>query len=54
MFPAADIPVLQLGIDETLTPAQHFDLGRRLRPIRDDEILILGSGNVVHNLCAYA
>ncbi|MBS4730289.1 4,5-DOPA dioxygenase extradiol [Mycobacterium sp. SM1] len=54
MYPAADIPVLQLGIDETLTPEQHFDIGYRLRRLREEGILILGSGNVVHNLRVYA
>jgi 4,5-DOPA dioxygenase extradiol len=54
LFPEADVPVIQLGLDEVLTGPQHLELARRLRPLRDEGVLILGSGNVVHNLHAYA
>lgn len=50
MFPMADVPVVQLSLDQAKTPARHFDLARELRPLRDRGILILGSGNIVHNL----
>ncbi len=51
-FPRADVPVVQLSLDTTLTPTQRFDIGRRLSPLRDEGVLIMGTGNIVHNLSA--
>jgi 4,5-DOPA dioxygenase extradiol len=45
---------VQLSIDETQPPLFHYELGRRLRPLREAGILLLGSGDVVHNLHTYA
>ena len=50
MFPKADIPVLQLSLNMNFTEQEHFELGRMLRPLREQNILILSSGNIVHNL----
>lgn len=54
VFPAADVPVVQLSIDESKAPAFHYGLGRLLRPLRDEGILLIGSGDIVHNLHTYA
>jgi len=54
MFPDADIPVVQLSIDETQPAAYHYELAQKLQSLRDEEVMVFGSGNLVHNLHTYA
>lgn len=50
MYPDADIPVLQLSIDSTKTPRWHYELAQQLKPLREEGVLVIASGNIVHNL----
>lgn len=53
VFPETNVPVIQLSLDKTQPPPFHYGLGKRLQPLRDEGVLILGSGNIVHNLATY-
>lgn len=50
LYPAADIPVIQLSIDYSQTPQYHYELAQELKSLREKGVLIIGSGNMVHNL----
>ena len=50
MYPKADIPVFQLSLNEKASRKAHFELGRLLKPLREKGVMIMGSGNIVHNL----
>ena len=52
LYPKADVPVLQLSLDVRLTAEQHYSLAQKLAPLREEGVLVLGSGNIVHNLRA--
>ncbi len=54
VFPEADIPIVQLSIDETQSAQFHYEIGKRLAVLRSEGVLIVGSGNIVHNLHTYA
>ena len=54
VYPQANIPIVQLSIDETKSPGFHYEIGQRLALLREEGILLVGSGNLVHNLHTYA
>jgi 4,5-DOPA dioxygenase extradiol len=54
LYPEADVPVLQLSLDYNRTPRHHYELAKELAPLRSNGILIIGSGNIVHNLAMVA
>jgi len=50
VYPQADVPVLEMSLDLTLDEREHYRLGRRLARLREQNVLVVGSGNIVHNL----
>jgi 4,5-DOPA dioxygenase extradiol len=53
MYPEADIPMVEMSLDRVLSPDQHVALGARLAPLREEGVLLIASGNVVHNLALW-
>jgi 4,5-DOPA dioxygenase extradiol len=49
MWPAADVPTFELSLDLTMPPQAHWNVGRHLEPLRDQGVLVVGSGNIVHS-----
>ncbi len=54
VFPEADIPVVQLSMDASRSSEFHYEIGKRLAPLRKEGVLVVGSGNIVHNLSMYS
>lgn len=50
IYPQANIPVIQLSLDHKKTPQQHYEIAQKLLPLREEGVLIIASGNIVHNL----
>lgn len=50
LYPEANVPVIQMSLDFSQAPRYHFDLAKELKPLREKGVLIIGSGNMVHNL----
>jgi 4,5-DOPA dioxygenase extradiol len=50
LYPDASVPQLQISLDATLSPREHFELGKRLAFFRNEGVLLVGSGNLIHNL----
>ncbi len=50
MFPKADVPVIQMSLDANIEPQKHYEVSRQLKELREEGVLIIGSGNIVHNL----